>query len=129
MGKKKKKRAQRKMAASLLPAVRSVEGGDGSAPCSPAKPNTSPGSAATLLAACCIGLFSYSCFTTTSTCLFATTAPFSKLPRCPNHAGHPEPWDEAVQELTMKSHSMPNRGEANFKYMVVHCYGDRHSLV
>ena len=91
MGKKKKKRAQRKMAASLLPAVRSVEGGDGSAPCSPAKPNTSPGSAATLLAACCIGLFSYSCFTTTSTCLFATTAPFSKLPRCPNHAGHPEP--------------------------------------
>ena len=118
MGKKKKKRAQRKMAASLLPAVRSVEGGDGSAPCSPAKPNTSPGSAATLLAACCIGLFSYSCFTTTSTCLFATTAPFSKLP-----------WDEAVQELTMKSHSMPNRGEANFKYMVVHCYGDRHSLV
>jgi len=39
------------------------------------------------------------------------------------------PWDEAVQELTMKSHSMPIRGEANFKYMVVHCYGDRHSLV
>jgi len=76
---KKKKRAQRKMAAS-------VEGGDGSAPCSPAKPNTSPGSAATLLAACCIGLFSYSCFTTTSTCLFATTEPFSKLPRCPNHS-------------------------------------------
>ena len=65
MGKKKKKRAQRKMAASLLPAVRSVEGGDGSAPCSPEKPNTSPGSAATLLAACCIDLFSYSCFTTT----------------------------------------------------------------
>ena len=51
MGKKKKKRAQRKMAASLLPAVRSVEGGDGSAPCSPAKPNTSPGSAATFEAA------------------------------------------------------------------------------
>ena len=49
--KKKKKRAQRKMAASLLPAVRSVEGGDGSAPCSPAKPNTSPGSAATFEAA------------------------------------------------------------------------------